>query len=212
MVSSTAVGASCGARGRMGRQVRGSLFLDYVRMLKVRKDVDFRRHLAPEDLPYLSQQVDPAGWYPMATFERFGLAILKLIADGDLEAVRVWGHISVGGLVARYPDVLVKNDPRESLMRFQVVRRTFFDFEAATIARLHDREVRVEISYQMSPAAEEAASYQTMGFFEGLVELAGGRDVTARFDQRAWCGANATTLVVSWKPRDCSSLVDPVRE
>jgi len=184
----------------MVRHVKGSLFLDYVRMLKLRKDVDWRSHLAPEDLPYLEQQIDTAGWYPMATFERFGLAILEMIADGDLEAVRVWGQITVRTVALRQPGSLVENDPRESLMRFHVLRRTLFDFEAATVIRVQDNEVCLQIAYQMSPAAEEAASYQTMGFFEGLVELAGGTEVKARFAEKSWLGGKTTTLVVSWSP------------
>lgn len=181
------------------RHVRGSLFLDYVRMLKARREVEWSPRLPPEDLPYLSERIDPAGWYPMATFERLGLLILELIAGGDLDAVRVWGEATVRTLAARHPDVLVDRDPRESLMRFHVVRRTLFDFEAATITQLHDTEARIRIAYGMSPPAEEAACHQTMGFFQGLVELAGGRDVAARFVERSWEGAEGTALVVTWK-------------
>jgi hypothetical protein len=184
----------------MGPQVRGSLFLDYVRMLKSRHDVDWSRHLAIEDLGYLEQRIALEAWYPMAAFERMGIAILDVIARGDLGAVWAWGKGTVVPLAALHRDLLVKDDPRESLMRFHVLRRTFFDFEAASVTRLDDCEVRVRIAYGMSPAAEEAASYQTMGFLEGLVELAGGEEVTARFEEKAWRGAKATTLIVPWRP------------
>ncbi len=184
----------------MGPQVRGSLFLDYVRMLKARRDVEWSRYLAPEDLPFLEQEIDLGAWYPMATFERLGLAILQVVAGGDLEAVRGWGKFAVRPLVALHRNLLVENDPRESLMRFHVLRRSIFDFEAATVARLHDAEVRLRIAYRMSPAAEEAACHQTKGFLEGLVELAGGTEVKARFEEQAWRGAKSTLLVVTWKP------------
>ena len=183
----------------MGPQVRGSLFLDYVRMLKARREVDWRRHLSPEDLGYLEQRIDLEAWYPMAAFERLGIVILNVIARGDHGAVRAWGRQTVLPLAALHGGLLVKDDPRESLMRFHVLRRTFFDFEAANVTRLDDSEVRMRIAYGMSPTAEEAASYQTMGFFDGLVELAGGEEVRARFEEQAWHGAKATTLVVSWR-------------
>jgi hypothetical protein len=183
----------------MAPQVRGSLFLDYVRMLKSRHEVDWSQHLEPDDLGYLKARVDIEAWYPMAVFERMGIAILDVIARGDLGAVRAWGKGTVPSLVALHPNLLVENDPRESLMRFHVLRQTFFDFEAASVTRLDDRHVRVQIGYGMSPVAEEAASYQTMGFLEGLVELAGGEDVKARFVEKAWRGAGTTTLVVSWR-------------
>jgi uncharacterized protein (TIGR02265 family) len=180
--------------------VKGSLFLDYVRMLKARKGVDWSTYLAPEDLPYLDARIDPAGWYPMATFERLGLAILETIAAGDLEGVRAWGQISVRPLASLHGDLLVGDDPRESLMRFHVVRRALFDFEAVKVQALSDTEARLEITYGMAPAAEEAAAYQTMGFFEGMLELAGGRNVDARFAQRSWAGDARTVLVVRWAP------------
>ena len=67
------------------------------------------------------------------------------------------------------------------------------------MSRVDDSEVHVQIAYGMSPLAEEAASHQAMGFFDGLVALAGGEEVRARFTARAWQGAEATTLVVNWK-------------
>ena len=47
------------------RNVRGVLFLDYVRMLKAHKGVEWDAILAPEDAPYLKQQIDTTAWYPM---------------------------------------------------------------------------------------------------------------------------------------------------
>src|SRR5690242_12396678 len=111
----------------MVRHVKGSLFLDYARMLKARKDFDWSPYLTPEDLAFMGQRIDIAGWYPMATFERFGLAILQMIADGDLQAVRVWGQVTASTLATLHRDLVVKGDPRESLMRFHVLRRSLFD-------------------------------------------------------------------------------------
>jgi hypothetical protein len=184
----------------MAGHVRGSLFAEYVRMLRARKGVDWPERLPPEDLPYLAARIDPDGWYPMATFERFGLQILELVADGDLDAVRAWGHMTVRALASRQPDLLVEGDPRESVMRFHVLRQSLFDFAAATILRLHDGEARLQVAFGMSPAAEEAASHQTLGFFEGLLELAGAEDVQADFASRRWAGDASTTLQLCWRP------------
>lgn len=182
----------------MVRHVKGALFLDYARMLRARKGFDWRPYLAPEDLGFLEQRLDIAAWYPMATFERFGLAILKMIAADDLEAVRVWGQLTADSVAIEHRDVVVPGDPRESLMRFHVLRRSLFDFEAVTPVKLQDDLAHLRIAYEMSPAAEEAASYQTMGFFEGLIARAGGDAVVARFGERSWGGDPGTTLVVRW--------------
>jgi hypothetical protein len=192
------------------RQVRGVLFVDYVRMLRSQKAVDWSQHLAPEDLPYLQLQIDPAGWYPMATFERMGSAILTTVTRGELFPVQLWGRYSAAQLRAANPMLLEPNDPPETLSRFRVMRETFFDFNALEVPLLHDDEAHVVIHYYMGPPAEEAASYQTLGFFEALLEMAGATDVRGAFHDKAWDGDSRTLLMLRWRPpvRAVSALAD----
>ena len=182
------------------RQVRGVLFVDYVRMLRSQKSVDWPRYLAPQDLPYLQMLIDPDGWYPMATFERMGNAILATVTRGELFPVQLWGRYSAAQLRAANPMLLAPNDPPETLSRFRVLRQTFFDFDALEVPLLHDDEAHIVVRYHMGMPAEEAASYQAMGFFEGLLELAGAKDVRAAFQDRSWDGDPRTLLVIRWTP------------
>jgi hypothetical protein len=155
------------------RHVRGVLFLDYVKMLKAQKGVDWRQHLPEQDLLYLAMPIEADAWYPMATFERMGNQILRTTARGQLLAVQLWGRYSAGQLHVAHPNLLAPGDPIETLNRFRVMRETFFDFPALEVPVLHDEEVQIVVRYHMGMPAEEAAAYQTMGFFEGLLELAG---------------------------------------
>lgn len=180
------------------RHARGSVFLDYVRMMRRRRDIDFSRWLAPEDLAYLDQCIDKTGWYPMGTFERFGVAILREIAQGQLGAVRLWGRSQVPALIEVHPDLLAPGDPRESLMRFQTLRRGFFDFAALEVRAIEDDHALVDVVYYMGPEAEEAACMQTLGFLEQLVTAAGGRDVHGDLIRRGWHGDPQTTIELSW--------------
>jgi len=182
------------------RQVRGVLFVDYVRMLRSQKRVDWAQHLAPEDLPYLQTQIDQAAWYPMPTFERMGNAILATVTRGELFPVQLWGRYSAAQLRTANPMLLQPDDPPETLSRFRVMRETFFNFNALEVPLLHDNEAHVVVRYYMGMPAEEAASYQTMGFFEGLLELAGAKDVRAEFQDRSWAGDARTMLVIRWRP------------
>ncbi len=175
------------------------MFAEYVRMIRGHKQHDWQTQLPPEDLSYLRARIEPAGWYPMATFERMGNAILTNIALDQLEAVRMWGRFSVDELRAAHPALVVPGDPVETLQRFRVMRATFFDFPALEIALLHDDQAEIVISYHMGAKAEEAASFQTMGFFERQLELAGARNVTARLRERSWAGDARTLLEVSWE-------------
>lgn len=183
----------------MSRHVKGTLFVDYVRMLRSRKDVDWSGRLTAEDLVALNTRVEPDGWYPMATFERMGLAILNVIADGDLQMVREFGKASVDWLTYTQPMLVAKDDPRESLMRFHVLRQSFFDYLAVEVKKLTDQEAAITIAYEMGDVAEEAAAVQTMGFFERLVEGAGGQQVVARFASKRWDGAAQTLLDLRWQ-------------
>ena len=184
----------------MPRHVKGSLFVDYVRMLRFQKQIDWSRRLEPADLAYLSTQIDPDGWYPMEPFERFGLAILAEIAHDDLIAVREWGRMSTEIHTELHPTLLVPNDPCESLMRLLVLRQSFFDFECLEVRHLTDTEAKVSVHYGMNRRAEQAAAFQTVGFFSRLVELAGGHDVRAQLNARSWEGDAETTFTVEWSP------------
>ncbi|MBX3226509.1 MAG: hypothetical protein KIT84_32390 [Labilithrix sp.] len=182
----------------MNRNVKGILFADYVRMMRGKKDVDWSMFVRREDLFYFRSQVEPDDWYPMETFERFGNVILAEIANGSLEAVRQWGRVSVDALVAANPNLLAAGDPVETMMRFRVQRATYFDFEALEVPSLAPGHAEVVIHYYMGAKAEEAASYQTMGFFERLVEVAGGADVVAKFTSCSWTRGARTVLTLDW--------------
>lgn len=182
------------------RHVRGVLFLDYVRMLRSQKATDWSAHLPAEDLAHLEAKIDVDGWYPMETFERMGTAILRTVARGELFPVQLWGRYSVAQLRATNPSLLAPSDPVETLNRFRVLRETFFDFRALDVLLLHDDEAQIEIRYHMGMPAEEAAAMQTVGFFEGLLEIAGARDVSSELLERSWAGAPRTVLELRWSP------------
>ncbi|HEY0254677.1 MAG TPA: hypothetical protein VGC41_24290 [Kofleriaceae bacterium] len=180
------------------RQVKGLLFLDYVRMIRSHKNVEWETFFDPADIAYLVDRIDVTGWYPMATFERFGNAILKFVAGNQLLNVQLWGRFSASQLHAANPMLLAAGDPVESINRFRVLRQTFFDFDALDIPLLHDGAAQIVIRYHMGAVAEEAACYQTLGFFEGLLELAGAKRIDARFRQRSWDGDQQTRLDLTW--------------
>ena len=180
------------------RHVKGSLFVDYVRMLRAHKAADWSKLLLPGDLSYLVQRIEPDAWYPMETFERMGLAILSEIAQNSLENVRGFGRMSIDWLCQSTPGLLAPGDPRDTVMRFQVLRRSFFDYPALEIQNISDGEAAIQIAYGMSPRAEEAASWQTVGFFERLVEVAGGKNVTAWFSSRSWADELVTIAQLRW--------------
>jgi hypothetical protein len=185
-----------------GRRVKGTLFLDYVRMVKSRKDVDWTKYLTPADLELLETRIDDSEWYPFDAFERLGIGIVTETAGGDMEKVRMWGFFSIDELLKTHPDLVAPDDPPESLMRFQVLRRSFFDFDPVRILDLRGGSVKIEINYEMSALAEEAATHQTLGFFERLLLLSGATLVEHGFETKKWEGHGSTILELRWTEPD----------
>lgn len=184
------------------RRVKGVLFLDYIKMIKSRKEVDWSKYLKPEDLAYLDQQIIETEWYPMESFERMGVGILREIAGGSLKGVRWWGSQSVEALVQMYPDLVCPGDPRESLMRFIILRRSFFDYGAFELLFIAGDYAKIGINYGMGRIAEEAACYQALGFFERLLALSGALNLRYRFSRKAWEGEETTILELHWEEGD----------
>jgi hypothetical protein len=194
------------------RKVKGTLFVDYVRMLRGHRDVDWSKYLTPVDLGYLIQRIEKDGWYPMDTFERMGLAILAEVAQGELETVRMFGRVSIDWLCKSYDNLVAYRDVRETLMRFHVLRRSFFDYAPVGINSISDGEAKITISYGMRPPAEEAASWQTLGFFERLLEVAGATNVKAWFTARSWKWDPTTLVSLAWQePEEPGTTARPRR-
>ena len=184
----------------MGRQVRGTLFVDYVRMIRGNKSVDWEEYLEPEDFELIEARIDPEGWYPMEAFERLGVGIVREVARGQLAAVQMWGHFQVASVCEAFPNLVARGDPRETLMRFHALHKSFFDYDAVVVEEALDDGARVHVQYGMGEVAEEAACHQTLGFFEQLVTQAGGREVTAKLSARSWEGSDRTVLDLHWTP------------
>jgi hypothetical protein len=183
----------------MSGHVRGSFFSEYVRMLRRRKDIDWSKVLPAEDVQYLRERIDADSWYPMATFERFGVAILATIDGATLDAVRLWGRFSASQYASSHADLIARGEPEESLMRLRVMRATLFDFPAFDMPMLVDGHAFVLVQYHMGRVAEEAACVQTLGFCEGVLELAGARNVQAAFAECSWKGDGRTRITLEWE-------------
>jgi hypothetical protein len=182
----------------MDRRVKGTFFLDYVRMIKGRKDVDWKKYLTSADLNFLKTKVEEEQWYPMDVFERMGIGIFREIAGDKVEAAQWWGRAQVDALAKKIEDLVCEGEPRESLIRFQVVRGGYFDFDPINVLIFFKNYAKIEINYEMSPVAEMAATYQSLGYFERLLELSGACNLRSRFTSKKWDGATATIFELNW--------------
>lgn len=178
-------------------QVRGILFADYVRML--RREFPSWRDVFPADVrAVLETRVDLDAWYPMEHFEKLGLLILEHVVGRERDSVRLWGRWTVQAVLGFIPELANADDPRDSVMRFQNFLASLFDFPALTVESVDDESAVLRIEYGMSAPAEEAASWQAVGFFEELVVASGGRKVTVTLTEAKWEGAPTTRVTLGW--------------
>jgi len=183
----------------MAKHVKGTLFLDYVRMIRKRKEVDWSKHLTREDQKILSQMILPSEWYPLETFQHCGVAVLKEIARGDMEGVRVWGRQSMDELIKIYKNLAEESDALKALEKLQLLRRRFYDFEGLEISPQTGNRVQVKVDMAFGGVADEAYAYQMLGTVERLLERTGAKNIQFKFIQKVWQGAPATTIEFSWE-------------
>ncbi len=183
----------------MAKHIKGTLFLDYVRMIKKRKNVDWSKYLTPEDFEIINQMILPSQWYPLESFQRMGVAVFHEIAQGDMETVREWGRRSMDELLKTYKNLGVKGDPHDTLEKFKILRSRFFDFEGLEFVSRTEKSVSIRLDLAFEGVAEEAYAFQMTGSIERLLELSNAKNISRRFVKRAWEGDNETILEFSWE-------------
>lgn len=178
-------------------RVRGVLFADYVRIIR-RALPTWRELIDPQDVALVSSRIDLEQWYPMDTFGRLGVVILEHIIGDEHDAVRLWGREQVATILQFFPELAVGNEPRDSVLRFQGYLSSLFDFPAVRVELLEDERAQLRVHYGLPPRPEEAATWQTLGFFEELLTASGAREVELSVPTRKWEGAFDTRAELRW--------------
>lgn len=162
-------------------RVKGSLFLDYVKMIRSNQDKNWDQYLQPADWEIVHGHILPSNWYPFETFARIGWAVFQEVAGGNLELVRAFGRFSIKRLLELYKNILVPGDPAASAERLALLHRTFLEGGGQTRVVAQDRH---SFRYKVfTPASEVNAPYvlpfyhQIAGNLEELIEQAGGKKI-----------------------------------
>jgi hypothetical protein len=187
------------SRGKMSGRVKGTLFVDYVRMIKSRRDIDWGKYLNDEDMNFLDQPLLPSSWYPYDTFERFGLAIFHEIAGGKMEMVRLWGKMSTDLLLKIYKKMLEAGDPARSARNLSVALKVLFDFPGMELETQSPTSLLLKVRFSQNAVAAEAQAYQALGYTERLLDLAGAEQIQHTFVKRIWRGDPETLIKMNWE-------------
>ena len=117
----------------------------------------------------------------------------------DLDILRTTVGTGFTGWVAQHRVPLKVDDALADPRGSTIPGTDAVEESMLVVPMLHDDEAQVVIDYGMGMPAEEAAAFQTMGFFERQLELAGAVDVRGNFAQRSWAGDPRTLLELRWR-------------
>jgi len=187
-------------------KVKGTLLLEYVRLIKNNKDKNWQKYLTEEDIQIVFGSVMASAWYPIEIFERVGNAVFNEIAEGKLELSKLWGKFAVEDIVKRYYRSLVQpNDPMGSFERFRNFTKQWYQFDdpkfqPLEIVREAPNCAKITLRDDHPYDFFDAYAHQITGEFERIVELDGGKEVVAKITE---CDYKArqpwATIMVSWK-------------
>ncbi len=183
----------------MSKQVKGSLFVEYVRMIKKNKQIDWNKHLASSEMRFLNQVILPSEWYPFEIYQHYGAAIFQEIADGEPPVACSWGKATMDRLAELYKGNLIeKGQPLGSLMKFKELNQRLFNFDSFEIIVHDEKHVDIGVDPAFGTGAVEGYSYQMLGSFRRLIELSGVDKVEAEFSAKTWEGDHKTVIELRW--------------
>lgn len=184
--------------------VKGSFLMDVVRLIRANKELDWKKHLKPEDLELTKTKILPSNWYSLECYERMGHAIFMEVGKGDLKNAWTWGRFTIEELVGKtYKNLFKGLDVMAAFKKFVFFRGQFFKFDDENIEMLRleplgEKEIIIHV-VTPSVLIRESFAHQMAGTFERLVELYDGKNPKVEILEKQWEGKPATTVKVTWE-------------
>jgi len=180
-------------------RVKGTLLLDYIKMVRANKDGPWDDYLTPEDWEIINGQILSSQWYPYESFRRIAFAAFKIIAKSDLNTSRAFGRFTLKNLLKVYKTIVQPGDPVGSAKKLAALRRTFVEGDIDTRVGEHGDDWLVyKFTYPVGEDDQEhfeAFTHQMAGNLEELVEQAGGRNVVIDME----IGKESSSIHVKWE-------------
>ena len=165
-------------------KVKGTMIVDYVRLIRAHKDIDWDKWLADEDWEIINSNLMASSWYPYLLFSRMGWAAYQEIAGGDPEMIRAFGRFNMQNLLKVYKNLLTPNDPVASVTKVARTWGNFFQGDGVE-STIMDHGPQW-ITYKMKAPDKEndpdkivAFAHQLSGQLIELVASANGQNPTA---------------------------------
>jgi len=186
-----------------GKCVKGTLMVDYVKMIKANPKLNWQDFLKPEDWNIIEGRILPSVWYPFDTFQRCGVAIFKIIAKSNVAVAKLWGKLRAEELfTVTYKSLGESPDPISAIKKYIAIRTTFTNFNMfeMEIEEIGPAHIKIKSkSVEARHEGNEAFTWQVIGSVEKLIELTGGKNVKVTILAREWQGDKYTISEWSWE-------------
>jgi len=177
--------------------VKGSVFIDLVRMIKKEKSGVYDKYLTSKDREIISPKMWPSGWYPYETYKHCLEAIFGVIAKNDLKVAKEWGRRTFEAVMAStYKDLLKRSDPFSFIKQFETINRSIYDFGSTEIVA--EGENRALYKLSSFDAKFVLLYYIIQGWTERGLELSGAKSVKSEFVTESWEGHPFTSMRFTW--------------
>lgn len=162
-------------------EVKGTFFLDFIKVIKSNKDKNLGKWLTPEDWNVINSKIMPSQWYPYETYQNAGQAIFKEVAKENVDITRAFGKMIGVNLSVFYQNLLIPGDPAASVEKFVILRNNWFKGVKTAFQLLdrHKNSLTFKLIYSADDKvpAEEAFAYLLAGILEGLIDQTGAKNV-----------------------------------
>jgi hypothetical protein len=181
------------------RHVKGTMLADFVRMIRANKDRNWDAYLEKGDWEIINSKIYPTQWYSLGYYQRFGFAIYKVLAGGDLETVRMSGRIRGRDFFREvYSSAIAVQDPARALGHFAKIYSSLFDFSVIEFERVDSNHVIISHDYDPEDEANTPYCFQLMGYIDTLIGLTGGTNPRIELTAKQWEGAPTTVFDITW--------------
>ena len=189
------------------KKVKGTVLLDYVRLIRVAKDKNWDKHLKKEDWDIVNGRILPSLWYPYEIFFRLGKAVFHEIANSNLDIVKQFGKSNAETLFkGTYKGIMDSTVSSgggviKFLERYATLTPTLFNFVTNSYEKISENHVifRVKIDLKPDEMISEPYFAQLSGTIEKVVEMCGGKNPKTKLIAKQWEGAPDTAIDISWE-------------
>ena len=181
------------------KSVKGSVLVDYLKIIRANPDLPWADHLLAEDLEQINRMILPSSWYPAGMFQRMGEAIFKLVSRENYQVVHQFGRSMADRLHKDNPGMVVKNQVPDTVRKYLTVQRRFYSFEIFSIKESGPGAMKVGVNNDPDTSGTGLLAAATCGTLERLIELAGATDVKIKLENIDRQEADFVEIEANWK-------------